>query len=31
MMKNTPPELTTLDDMAELYAMPKGELLNHIA
>ena len=31
MMKNPWPEIKTLDDLAELCAMPKGELQNHIA
>jgi len=31
MMKNPRPEIKTLDDLAEWYAMPKGELQNYIA
>jgi len=31
MMKYPQPEITTLDDLAEWCAMPKGELQNHIA
>jgi len=31
MMNNPQPEIKTLDTVAELCAMPKGELMNHIA
>jgi hypothetical protein len=31
MMKNLRPEILTIDDLAEWYAMSTGELHNHIA